>query len=98
MKQSSEFVLNAAPVLSLRSFLLIMGIPTAIISGTIGYLVLGAVLIGFVFSSRATGALSKDNAAIANIVITIATTSMWLFWVCAWMHQWHPLIQPVFEG
>jgi V-type H+-transporting ATPase subunit e len=89
-------VLNAPPLFFLHFF--IMGIPTAIISGTIGYLVLGAVLIGFVFSSRATGALSKDNAAIANIVITIATTSMWLFWVCAWMHQWHPLIQPVFEG
>lgn len=75
-----------------------MSVPTSIISGTIGYLVLGAILIGLVFSSRATGVLSKDNAGIANIVITVATISMWLFWVCAWMHQWHPLIQPIYEG
>jgi len=75
-----------------------MSIPTTVISGTIGYLLLGVILIGVVFSSRASGMLSKDNAAIANVVVTIATVSMWLFWVCAWLHQWHPLIQPIYEG
>ena len=75
-----------------------MSVPTPIISGTIGYIVLGAILIGLIFSSRATGMLSKDNAAIGTVVVTIATTSMWLFWLCAWMHQWHPLIAPIYEG
>ena len=75
-----------------------MAIPTPVISGTIGYLLIGVILIGLVFSSRATGLLNKDNAAIANVVITIATFAMWLFWLCAWMHQWHPLIQPIYEG
>jgi len=73
-------------------------IPTSIITGTIGFLVLTAIAIGIVFSSRATGMLSKDNAAIANVVVSVATFSMWLFWLCAWMHQWHPLIQPIYEG
>jgi len=75
-----------------------MSIPTTIISGTIAYLVMGIILIGVVFSARASGLMSKDNAAIGNVVITIGTASTWLFWVCAWMHQWHPLIKPIYEG
>ena len=75
-----------------------MAIPLSIITGTIGYLVLAAIAVGIVFGSRATGMLSKDNAAIANIVVGVATLSMWLFWLSAWMHQWHPLITPIYEG
>lgn len=75
-----------------------MTIPSTVISGTIAYLLLGVVCIGIVFSGRATGMLSKDNAEIANVVVSVATFSMWLFWLCAWMHQWHPLIQPIYEG
>ena len=75
-----------------------MAIPAAIITGTIGYIVLGLIGLGLIFSSRATGALSKDNAEIGNVVVTIATFSMWLFWLCAWLHQWHPLIKPIYEG
>jgi V-type H+-transporting ATPase subunit e len=75
-----------------------MGIPSAIISGTVGYIVLLCVALVVLQSSRATGMLSKDNTEIGNVVVTIATFSMWLFWLCAWMHQWHPLIQPIYEG
>jgi V-type H+-transporting ATPase subunit e len=75
-----------------------MTIPATIITGTIGYFVLAALCIGLVFSSRATGMLSKDNASIANVVVSLAVFSMWLFWLCAWMHQWHPLIKPIYEG
>jgi V-type H+-transporting ATPase subunit e len=75
-----------------------MSIPPTLIKGTIAYLVMGLVCVGFVFSSRSSGVLSKDNAAIANVVISIATFAMWLFWLCAWMHQWHPLIKPIYEG
>jgi V-type H+-transporting ATPase subunit e len=77
---------------------LTMGIPSTVISGTIGYLVLCVVAIGLVFSSRATGILSKDNAETANVVVITASFCMWLFWLCAWMHQWHPLIAPIYEG
>lgn len=75
-----------------------MGFPTTLVTGTIGFLVLGAIANGLVFSSRATGMLNKDNAAIGNVVCCVSTFSMWLFWVCAWMHQWHPLIKPIYEG
>jgi V-type H+-transporting ATPase subunit e len=75
-----------------------MSIPLPLITGTIGYLLLGAIAIGLVYSSRATGLLNKDNAEIGNVVITIACFAMWLFWLCAWMHQWHPLIKPIYEG
>lgn len=73
-------------------------IPTTIITGTITYLLLAALCIGIIFSARATGMLSKDNAEIGNVVIITATFAMWLFWTCAWMHQWHPLIVPIYEG
>ena len=104
-----------------------MNIPAPLISGSIAYLVLGAVLIGLSLVSLVTGMQTKDNVAwvfnmvshhvflwiiditlekwkccctilitlslthiallfplllrsIANVVITIATFSMWLFW------------------
>ena len=75
-----------------------MAIPATIITGTIGYLLLAAIGLGLLYSSRATGLLSKDNTDIGNVVVTICTFSMWLFWLCAWMHQWHPLIVPIYEG
>lgn len=75
-----------------------MGFPTTLVTGSIGFLVLGALGNGAIFSTRATGTLNKDNAAIGNVVVTIATFAMWLFWLCAWMHQWHPLIKPIYEG
>lgn len=75
-----------------------MAFPTTLLFGSIGYLVLCAVLIGGVQISRATGILSKDNSEIGNVVVALSTFSMWLFWVCAWVHQWHPLIKPIYEG
>jgi V-type H+-transporting ATPase subunit e len=75
-----------------------MAIPATIVSGTVGYIVLLCVALAALQSSRATGMLSKDNTEIGNVVVTIATFAMWLFWLCAWMHQWHPLIRPIYEG
>lgn len=40
-----------------------MAIPSALISGTIAYFVLGCVAIGIVFGMQASGQLSKDNAS-----------------------------------
>ena len=40
-----------------------MGIPSTIVSGTIGYVVLGCILIGVIFGLRASGQMNKDNAA-----------------------------------
>jgi len=74
-----------------------MSIPAPLITGSIIYLVIGFLLLGGVFGASATGQVSKDNAAIANVVIGIATFFTWLFWLCAWLHQWHPLIKPIYE-
>ena len=40
-----------------------MDLPTPIISGTIGYLLLGLLGLGSVFGSRAVGVMDKDEAA-----------------------------------
>ena len=37
--------------------------PTTVVSGTIGYLILGLLGLGGVFGSRAVGVMDKDNAA-----------------------------------
>jgi len=74
-----------------------MAIPSQIATGSFLYLILGAILLGLIFASRLTGRLTKDNADIANVVVVISTFAMWLFWLCAWMHQWHPLIKPIYE-
>eukprot|EP00523_Entomoneis_sp_CCMP467_P010212 CAMPEP_0168736344 /NCGR_PEP_ID=MMETSP0724-20121128/9812_1 /TAXON_ID=265536 /ORGANISM="Amphiprora sp., Strain CCMP467" /LENGTH=78 /DNA_ID=CAMNT_0008783539 /DNA_START=81 /DNA_END=317 /DNA_ORIENTATION=+ len=76
----------------------ISGIPGPVITGTIGYLVLFALLIAAVFGARSIGYLNKDDAQIGNVVVTTAVIAMWLFWLCAWLHQWHPLIMPIYEG
>eukprot|EP00529_Nitzschia_sp_RCC80_P040717 CAMPEP_0113458780 /NCGR_PEP_ID=MMETSP0014_2-20120614/10099_1 /TAXON_ID=2857 /ORGANISM="Nitzschia sp." /LENGTH=76 /DNA_ID=CAMNT_0000350315 /DNA_START=78 /DNA_END=308 /DNA_ORIENTATION=- /assembly_acc=CAM_ASM_000159 len=74
------------------------GIPATVITGTIAYLVAGVVMLGLVQAARGVGKLNKDDAGTGNVVVIIAVTAMWLFWLCAWMHQWHPLIQPIYEG
>eukprot|EP00557_Chaetoceros_sp_GSL56_P009789 CAMPEP_0176480890 /NCGR_PEP_ID=MMETSP0200_2-20121128/2521_1 /TAXON_ID=947934 /ORGANISM="Chaetoceros sp., Strain GSL56" /LENGTH=76 /DNA_ID=CAMNT_0017877045 /DNA_START=86 /DNA_END=316 /DNA_ORIENTATION=+ len=75
-----------------------MGVPGPIITGTIVYLLVGAALIAFIMGARITGLMTKDNAAIGNVVISVAVFFSWLFWACAWLHQWHPLIKPIYEG
>jgi V-type H+-transporting ATPase subunit e len=75
-----------------------MAISGTIITGSIGYLVLGCIALGVIFSARATGMMSKDNAEIGHVVVGLSTFSMWLFWLCAWLHQWHPLIKPIYVG
>eukprot|EP00563_Minutocellus_polymorphus_P017656 CAMPEP_0197715804 /NCGR_PEP_ID=MMETSP1434-20131217/898_1 /TAXON_ID=265543 /ORGANISM="Minutocellus polymorphus, Strain CCMP3303" /LENGTH=74 /DNA_ID=CAMNT_0043300031 /DNA_START=49 /DNA_END=273 /DNA_ORIENTATION=+ len=72
-------------------------VPAPLITGTVIYAIIGAALCALTFGALVTGKLSKDNAAIANVVIVIATFSTWLFWLCAWLHQWHPLIRPIYE-
>ena len=75
-----------------------MTIPGPVITGSIGYLVFGFLLLGLVFGARSIGVLNKDDAEIGHVVVTTAVLAMWLFWLCAWLHQWHPLIMPIYEG
>lgn len=75
-----------------------MTLPGPLITGTIVYAIIAASLFAIIFGARVTGGLSKDNAAIGHVVAAIAVFASWLFWVCAWMHQWHPLIKPIYHG
>ncbi|KAI2511150.1 ATP synthase subunit H [Fragilaria crotonensis] len=74
-----------------------MSIPGPLLTGTISYAVLCGVLLVGIFVATASGALSKDNGGIGQVVVSLACFSMWLFWLCAWLHQWHPLIKPIYE-
>jgi len=47
--------------------------------------------------ARGSGVLDKDNAGVASVVVSISGICMWLFWLCGVLHQWHPLIQPIYE-
>lgn len=73
-------------------------IPGPLITGTIIYAILGGSLLAAVTGARITGMFSKDNAAIGHVVVTIAVFFSWIFWLCAWLHQWHPLIKPIYDG
>lgn len=35
---------------------------------------------------------------IGTVVCVITGFATWLMWLCAWMHQWHPLITPEWAG
>lgn len=39
-----------------------------------------------------TKRMTKDNSQIYCISVIIAMFSMWLMWLCTWLHQWHPVI------
>jgi len=74
-----------------------MSIPGPLVTGTIVYLILAVALLALNLGAMVTGMLSKDNAGIGNVVIIVASVASWLFWLCAWLHQWHPLIKPIYE-
>eukprot|EP00558_Chaetoceros_sp_UNC1202_P006465 CAMPEP_0197246936 /NCGR_PEP_ID=MMETSP1429-20130617/24034_1 /TAXON_ID=49237 /ORGANISM="Chaetoceros sp., Strain UNC1202" /LENGTH=77 /DNA_ID=CAMNT_0042707723 /DNA_START=84 /DNA_END=317 /DNA_ORIENTATION=- len=75
-----------------------MTVPGPLVTGTMIYAIVGAVLFVGIIGARITGVMSKDNAAIGHVVAAISVFATWLFWLCAWMHQWHPLIKPIYEG
>jgi len=68
-----------------------------LLEGTVYFGIFWAVLFAFVFMQNKVGKLSFDDYSIAQIVVTISVFAMWLFWICAWLHQWHPLIKPIYE-
>ncbi len=38
--------------------------------------------------------MNKDSFQILTITTVLAVFFLMLLWLCAWMHQWHPLIVP----
>ena len=45
-----------------------------------------------------TQVCSKDDTSIALVLYPLAGFCCWLLWLCTWMHQWHPLLCPIYEG
>jgi len=75
-----------------------MGIPQPIVHGTFVYVsIVIAVSIATLFM-RCLGVCTKDNTAIALFLYPIAGFCAWLLWLCTWMHQWHPLLVPIYPG
>ncbi len=69
----------------------------SIIFGVIG--ILGCVFGNHLAVKNATDRISvSENRRLAFIVVTMAIFCMWLHWVCAYMHQMNPIIQPTPEG
>ncbi|CAM9474096.1 unnamed protein product [Ascophyllum nodosum] len=69
-------------------------IPFPAVFGTVGFAV-GCVAILIVLKIiQCTGKISKDNTGIGFTVVIMSCISLWLLWLMAWFHQWHPLITP----
>lgn len=75
-----------------------MTIPDPLITGSTIYLSLAIAFVAAIYVGNLTGSISKDNAGIGYVVVIVAFCAMWMFWLCAWLHQWHPLIVPEYEA
>mmetsp|Transcript_19450 Transcript_19450/g.22249 ORF Transcript_19450/g.22249 Transcript_19450/m.22249 type:complete len:82 (-) Transcript_19450:159-404(-) len=69
-----------------------------LLEGTVYYGIVWLVLFLVLSFQNKTGKMSSDDTGIGHVVVSISVFSMWLFWLCAWLHQWHPLIKPIYEG
>ncbi|CAM9571038.1 unnamed protein product [Laminaria digitata] len=71
-------------------------LPAPVLHGTIGYAV-GCIFLLLVLKvGQGTGKISTDNTGIGFTVVIMSSICMWMLWVMAWFHQWHPLITPEF--
>jgi len=64
---------------------------TGLFIGTFGVLIIWAYVLTI------TGHLSKDMFYISTVILATLGVATWLLWLCAWMHQWHPLIVPQYK-
>jgi V-type H+-transporting ATPase subunit e len=61
-------------------------------------LIVTIIVIGGTWMGASMNRISKDSAKQITVVATIFGISFWLLWLCAWMHQWHPLITPTWKA
>jgi V-type H+-transporting ATPase subunit e len=71
--------------------------PAPVTNATLVYALIAAAVIGCFYFSSQRGMISKDSFQIASVVTVTITISCWLMWLCTWMHQWHPLIAPIYK-
>mmetsp|Transcript_7920 Transcript_7920/g.20529 ORF Transcript_7920/g.20529 Transcript_7920/m.20529 type:complete len:80 (+) Transcript_7920:35-274(+) len=74
------------------------GIPDPVVSGTWTFIGIAVALSVVTIFGRCIGMVSKDTSSISLVLYWLAAFCTWLIWVCAWMHQWHPLIVPKYPG
>jgi V-type H+-transporting ATPase subunit e len=71
-----------------------MAFPVPIITGTIAFIILHVLGAGFGLYLYNSKKLSKDNAQIYCISVMVCFVCTWIMWLCAWLHQWNPIIIP----
>jgi ATP synthase subunit H len=73
-----------------------MVFPLPVLYGTLLYAFTCLVALGGCRLGTITGALTRAEAGIGYVVVTICFVCMYMLWLMTWMHQWHPLIKPVY--
>ncbi|KAJ1462563.1 hypothetical protein M885DRAFT_505493 [Pelagophyceae sp. CCMP2097] len=73
-----------------------MPLPEPVAHGTLVFASIVAALSVTVIFGRLIGLVKKDGAQISLVLVSLMGFCMWLLWVCTWMHQWHPLITPMY--
>ena len=74
------------------------GIPEPIVHTTLIFMAIVAAFCVMQLFLRCLGVCSKDDTSIALVLYPLAGFCCWLLWLCTWMHQWHPLLCPIYEG
>ena len=75
-----------------------MGIPEPIVHTTLIFMAIVAAFCVMQLFLRCLGVCRKDDTSIALVLYPLAGFCCWLLWLCTWMHQWHPLLCPIYEG
>ncbi|CAM9341203.1 unnamed protein product [Heterosigma akashiwo] len=75
-----------------------MGVPAPIQSAILAFVFIAFGLCCLTFLMKVVGMVSKETAGIAYVQFIIGSVCMFVMWLCTWMHQWHPLIYPTYEG
>eukprot|EP00629_Pelagomonadales_sp_RCC1024_P004569 CAMPEP_0119270176 /NCGR_PEP_ID=MMETSP1329-20130426/7286_1 /TAXON_ID=114041 /ORGANISM="Genus nov. species nov., Strain RCC1024" /LENGTH=95 /DNA_ID=CAMNT_0007270187 /DNA_START=260 /DNA_END=544 /DNA_ORIENTATION=+ len=73
------------------------GIPQPVVHGTSVFLSIVVALTIMTLFAMCLGVCSKDNTQIAIVLYSLAGFCCWLLWLCTWMHQWHPLLVPIYN-
>ena len=71
-----------------------MGATGTIMTGTAVYFALTLLFYFAGFALRAMGR-SKNDIDVYQCSVVLTGICTWSMWLCAWMHQWHPLIYPI---
>eukprot|EP00635_Sarcinochrysidales_sp_CCMP3193_P006522 CAMPEP_0118895642 /NCGR_PEP_ID=MMETSP1166-20130328/3903_1 /TAXON_ID=1104430 /ORGANISM="Chrysoreinhardia sp, Strain CCMP3193" /LENGTH=71 /DNA_ID=CAMNT_0006834687 /DNA_START=65 /DNA_END=280 /DNA_ORIENTATION=+ len=66
------------------------------VSGTSTFLSVVVACCAVTVLARCVGMVSKDMAYVSLVLYPLAGFCGWLLWLCSWMHQWHPLLDPIY--